>query len=354
MTGFSELEDQLLDAIERKGSRRGPRASTVMVVASSAMVVVLVAVAILALGHRKPPPSPSRPPAGSPPPPTLTHTDTVGGDGQVMFGLPKPTDQREVRYVMPALYGVSNKHPACSLVPPPNPAGAALSQGAPDASMLSVLGVLRRPAAPADRLPAPVYHAGRPMGIGGLTKIYVRYIRRARVVDGVAYYVIPGVIGSTPPSAQVLNRCYAEEMQALRGRLTHVTKSFRAQTLKYGAQVYAQTRAYISHQRPQEGVTELNWQLDGRGGGGGGGATPATIRQQGMLGASETAVYAVVPSGVARITLQWPGAKRPSLTAKVIGNVFVVKAPGAAAAVPQPTMIWRSASGRVIKVVRSP
>jgi hypothetical protein len=219
--------------------------------------------------------------------------------------------------------------------------------------MLSVLGVLRRPATPADRLPAALYSDGRPVGVGGLSKVYGRYIRRARVADGIAYYIIPGVLGSPPPSAQVLNRCYALEMRALRGRLTQVTKSFRAQTLRYGALVYGATRAYIARQRPHEGVTELSWQLNGSDGGGGGGATPETISQQGMVGASGTGVYGVVPSGVARVTLEWP-AKRPSLTTEVVENVFVVRVPGAVSIFPSLRMIWRSASGRVIKTVSTP
>jgi hypothetical protein len=270
-----------------------------------------------------------------------------------MFALPKPANQRELRYVMPALYGVGNKDPVCSLVQPPNPAGAILSHGRPSARMLSVLDVLRRPATAADRLPAPVYRAGRPVMLGDARTIYVDYIRRARVVNGVAYYIVPGVFGSPPPAPRVLNRCYAEEMRALRGRLAHVTKSFRAATLAYGAKVYAETRSELAAQRPYQGVDEFDWQLRGTGGGGGGASSPATIARQGMLGGSENALYGVVPSGVAKVTLHWPArVKRRAQTAPVVNNMFVLVVPGTA--FPPPTMIWRAANGRVIKTVRSP
>jgi hypothetical protein len=50
MTGFQDLEGQLLDAIERKRSRRAHRASAIIVVASSALVAALAVFAIVLLG----------------------------------------------------------------------------------------------------------------------------------------------------------------------------------------------------------------------------------------------------------------------------------------------------------------
>jgi hypothetical protein len=353
MTGFDELEGQLLDAIERRGSRRSPRAATFVVVGSSAVVLALAGFAIVLLGHGKSPsPPPSRAPAAASP--RDTAPQSLGGM-EVLFKFP-PGNQSEMRSAGAALFGVERRDRVCAPVQPPNPAGATISQGAPSAALLSVLGVLRRPATRADRLPAPLYGTGRPLLFGEPNKAYVRYIRRARVVNGVAYYLIPGVIGTPAPTEQVLNRCYAEEMQALRSRLAPATKSSRAATLAYGARVFADNRAAVARQRSFDGVVELDWSLRGRGGGGGGGAAnAAAIEQQGMIGGGPgSALYGVVPSGVATVTLEWPataGAKPRTVTANVINNMFVVNAPSQDPATFQPKMIWRAANGRVIKTV---
>ena len=350
MSGFEDFEGQLLDAIARRAPSRAHRASILIVAASSALVMALAAVAIVALGHGKPPPSPSRPPAVSPPPKTQTSEESSVGGMQILFKMPHAS-QRQARYVNTALFGVGEKEPACSLVPQPNPGGAAISQATPNAALLSALHVLRRPASQADRLPAPIYRAGRALLVGEPNEVYVRYIRRARTVNGVGYYLIPGLIGSPPPPARVLSRCYAEEMRALRVSLSHVSQALRASTLKVGAQTFAQARASLAKRRPFEGVVELNWQLSGRGGGGsGGGASAATIEQQGMLGGTGSTVFGVVPSGVARVTLAWPG-KRAPVTTGVVNNVFVVGAPAVAANFPPPKIIWLAANGRVIKTV---
>lgn len=63
--------------------------------------------------------------------------------------------------------------------------------------MLSVLGVLRRPATAADRLPSSFYRHGRLLADRISNDIYVRYIRLARVANGVSYYIVPvAAIGS--------------------------------------------------------------------------------------------------------------------------------------------------------------
>src|ERR1039458_9869824 len=66
--------------------------------------------------------------------------------------------------------------------------------GAPSQSLLSILGVLRRPATPADALPASVKAfltkpILNPLG----REVFVNYIRRARVISGTAYYVMPAL-----------------------------------------------------------------------------------------------------------------------------------------------------------------
>jgi hypothetical protein len=197
MSGFQDLERQLLDAIERKGSRRSPRAATFVVLASSALVVAVAAFAIVLLGQGKAPSPPNHPPAGSPPPKVQPPTETAEGGMQVLVKI--HANAREARDVNAALFAIWKTDRACAPVPPPYQTAATLSQAAPSSTMLSVLGVLRRAATTADELPAPVSHA--PLLTGSARTVYVRYVRRARVVAGVAYYrqVNGGQGGTAPP-----------------------------------------------------------------------------------------------------------------------------------------------------------
>jgi hypothetical protein len=65
-------------------------------------------------------------------------------------------------------------------------------QGAPSKSLLSILGVLRRPATAADTVIGIVAQ-------GFTSGVFVHYIRRARVVAGSPYYVYPAVVGGCGP-----------------------------------------------------------------------------------------------------------------------------------------------------------
>ena len=116
--------------------------------------------------------------------------------------------------------------------------------------------------------------------------------------------------------------------------------------------MFTQMRATSARQRDTEGVVDLEW---GSGGGGGGaGASPQTIEQHGSLDGDGSAVYGIVPSGVATVTLRWSG-KRAPVTAAVVNNMFVLTAPRSGRTpVPPPKMVWRAANGRVIKTVSTP
>jgi Sigma-70, region 4 len=169
------------------------------------------------------------------------------------------------------------------------------AERAPSAYMLSVLGALRHPSTPADRLPAPFYRPDhRLLPIGLARQVYIRFIRRARVVNGTSYYIVPAAqVGPIAPPASVLNRCYAEEIQALKNRLRNVSAS-----------------------RPARGSGPPRaWSISNGGsggGGGGGGASPQTIEEQGSLGGDGSTVYGIVPLGVATVTLEWTA--RPAVT----------------------------------------
>jgi hypothetical protein len=354
MTGFQDLEGQLLDAIERTGSRRRPRASLLIVVASSVMVLALAAVAIVALGHGAKPP-PGHPAVAASPgrhrgQPRSTQ-NTYGATAQMNAVSLGNVPPGAIGSVYAALNAIQSRQPECSLGGRPSATPATISNGTPSAYMLSVLGVLRRPATAADRLPPPFYKQGRPLFPFAARQVYVRYVRLARVVNGVSYYIIPAAqVGPFPPPAALMNRCYAEEMQALRNRLGNVSSSLRAATLSAGAKVFGQIRSSRLDHRVTQGVFDLEWQ--GREGGGGGGVSAQTIEQQGSLGGTGSVDYGIVPSGVATVTLEWPAGGKTD--AKVVGNVFVASIPGGGSDSPPPKMIWRAANGRVIKVVNTP
>lgn len=363
MTGFDALEGQLLDAIERKESRRSRHGALLIVVASSAVVVAVVALAIVALGHRKPPPSHPVVAAAS-----ARHHDRSGRTEQAKqpsVSVTAPMHAIEIGKaprgpispVYVALSAVQNDDPDCRPFHVGG-AGTPVSEGTPSAYMLSLLGVLRRPGTPADRLPAPFNRPGKLLPpIGFARQVYIRYVRLARVVNGISYYIVPAAqVGPIAPPASVLNRCYSEEIQALKSRLRNASASVRASTLNVGARVFAQVRANGAVRRAAEGVVVLEWQPGG--GGGGPGSSAQTIARQGSLGIDNSAIYGVVPSGVAKVTVEWPAGgkgqnRQPpeSTTADVVNNMFVVKAYPVGRAQFPGEMIWRAASGRVIRVV---
>lgn len=191
--------------------------------------------------------------------------------------------------------------------------GGAL-QGRPSRSLLSILGVLRRPATAAD--------AGSGIAARGfISGVFVRYIRLARVVDGSPYYIYPGIVGG----------CGTGET-------------------------------------PHEGIMELATNVDlGHGltgGTGGGGATASQI-EQGRDASSSTpgssassTVTMVVPDGVAKVTFRYPAGRASgysprispafTITTAAVGNLAVATLPRGNP-LQRGTIIWRSADGRVIK-----
>jgi len=191
--------------------------------------------------------------------------------------------------------------------------GGAL-QGAPSRSLLSILGVLRRPATAAD--------AGSGIAAQGfISGVFVHYIRLARVVDGSPYYVYPGIVGG----------CGTGE---------------------------------TPHQSIMELARNVNLGHGLIGGTGGGGATAAAIEQgkdasSGPPGsATSSTITMVVPDGVATVTLRYPAGRASgysprispafTITTATVGNLVVVTLPRSNP-LQQGTIIWRSADGRVIK-----
>ncbi len=183
--------------------------------------------------------------------------------------------------------------------------------GTPSQSLLSILGVLRRAATPADSLPASIRsRLNRPAARILGREIFGEYIRRARVLAGSSYYVMP----------VLYTGCGA---------------------LKRGEGMMLATAN------------------------GGGGAGTATTIEQGTAygtdgGFGHTTIETLVPDGLATVTLHYPTGKiggfdrnhAPALTitGNVVGNLLIVTVPRAGNRLIAPmTMTWRAASGRTVK-----
>ena len=190
-------------------------------------------------------------------------------------------------------------------------------QGPPSRSLLSILGVLRRPATAADEL-------GRTLqGTGLVRDVFVHYIRRTRVVGASSYYIYPAIL------------------------------------------------AGCGVQPSREGIMDLATHIDLGdgliGGDGGGGSTAADIERghaasTGPPGsATSSTVTMIVPDGVATVTLRFPAGRASgyspkisppvTITTAVANNEVVVGVPRSAGGGPihQGTTIWRAANGHVIR-----
>jgi hypothetical protein len=223
---------------------------------------------------------------------------------------------------------------------------------------LSLFGVLRRPAAPTDRLPARItYHPYKRDPIGALPPfkgVYTRYVRRARWRYGAGYYVVPAANahdGIRPMPA----RCYAALHAAVVHELSHVPTRLRAGTLSLEPRLANQLRAATA---TAEGVCLLALNHSGNGDTCINGYTIAeiehgqTVSSGGPTGVG--VVYGLVPDGVDAVTLRY---RTGSFTVPVTNNVFILKRSGPQRlpndGIPQ-TAIWRGANDSTVKTIANP
>jgi hypothetical protein len=252
------------------------------------------------------------------------------------------------RAVLPAING-----PACA-----REHVAANITGPPPASLLSILGVLRGPpAAPVDRAALPI--------LSHMVGVYINYVRLARTAFGLNWYlfVADGNQGFLPPAN--VSRCLQRQSSNLRRELPTIPKSLVALTQRmFNAQLAAERR------RDGEPLDPSVWLSTLGGGGGGGTASDIELGRfvgtggPGIPGNPQSAtVRMVVPDGVANATISYsagpangfkPKVISPPVTisAGVVGNVLVFNVPRSSGGgqITQPTsMIWRNASGAVIR-----
>ena len=189
---------------------------------------------------------------------------------------------------------------ACITVP------SSRNTGTPTPAFLSLLGVLRRPATSTDMLPAQIQSS-----LGDGQAVYVNYVRRAQVIDGRTFYVLPvrSRCDSTTPDEGVLLACILRANQRI----------------------------------VDAGV--------------GGDSTAAQVKADGMflVGGSclhtdqATMIAGIVPNPVASITLRYPWI---TVTAAVVNNVVVASVPHPGSPLWHPiSLTWRAANGRAIKTL---
>jgi hypothetical protein len=270
---------------------------------------------------------------GSPPRPTGHHPTG-------------PPTKAELHYLQSAYRKVRNS-PACRhggrAVSP------ATSDGTPGQALLSAIGALRRPSTPRDAWPRQ--NRGAITGEAG--SVYVRYIRLAQVTGGFSYYIIPvSSVLSGGGAGPMTARCTQATRRSLNNELPQIPRRLRPAVLALMARAADQERK-LREEISEPGVC-MAWIGAARGGGQGVscGATAGQLKQWGLL--ADFAAAGIVPDGVARVTLRYPasgGLPAQSATVKVVGNVFVsglrVRRPNQG----RPTLIWRSADGRIIKTL---
>jgi hypothetical protein len=271
---------------------------------------------------------------------------TVGGM-QVLgtLGHLSAQQQHELsKYVSTAQFKASKS----SVCQPPS-VKPTVSDGSPSPGLLSVLGVLRRPATRSDQPRVP--HVSAPLYPAGVQGVYVRYVRRAQVKAGISYYLIPAARLDADP--MFVAPCRAKQVAVLRSELRRVPAGERASTLALQARWLA---LFARAGQQGEGVCLMRFAVARAGGGGGGACNTASEAERGDLTESTGSTYSgVVPDGVATVTVHYParnGVAATTLTSGVVGNVFAIRIPGLTlGGGPPPTVTWRSATGQVIKTI---
>jgi hypothetical protein len=265
---------------------------------------------------------------------------------------PQLPTEAEQRYIDLARRQTIARDPRCT-APVNNQRGATSVHRVPPRALLSVLGVLRRPALPADRSTRMLMRNGFDAGAG----VYVDFIRRARTAYGKSFYVIPeariGMFGPIP------GRCYREMRGALQRDLRAAPPSLRAPTLRAQAQEFAIQRLEA---RQQQGLcfAAVSLGFHGRLGGVDEGCSPGVPNVRNPLGggvgegdrAGGTIFAAVVPDIVAGVTLEFSaghGDPARAISSRAINNVVVFKIPQRTAHQQFPShVILRATDGHIL------
>lgn len=353
---FHDLEDQLRTAArERTGAagapgdgpgrpprhkpRRGPRgwlagsARALPVAVAVAVTLIVLVGALVLLGHR----------GGQ-----SASAPASGGAANAFAALIARTPPSRLSHEYALLGAVSSKVRlgACRQTLASRVAQAnrvSEIHGVPARALLSTLGVLRRPATAADRLP----ESSLPMHGQGLS-VYAGATRRAARIGQTSYYFVPvrEDLAASLPSA----RCLAMENAAMTRALPTFPAALRGDMRVLIA-------AFIAYERDlaaKPSVDAICQVAQQRNGGGMSCSDTADQIRHGLFPEADNGTFTgLVPDGVASVTLSFPaaaGGSARSVSAKVHGNVYAVHVGASQTIRPgSPTIRWRAADGRVLK-----
>ena len=298
------------------------------VLATIVVVVLIAGAALVLLGHgRHQPPSPP----ASPPP------------GGGLAALIENTPQKQLRREFASI-AAATKHVLATPVCQHQLTSPSFVNGTPDRSLLSILGVLRRRATPADR--------PNPSVFDGMTDVYSGSARRAFSAGGESYYV--AVAGFDQAASIPSSRCFALQANALAQYLRKIPSALRKPTQELQAGYIAYARNLFSH-GPRDGVCLIDVGLIVNGASCG--ITATQIKENATREDDNGVFIGVVPDGVASVTLAIPaahGQPSRSLTGRVRGNVYAIRVAGPGEQPIEPAITWRSANGRVLKSIPAP
>jgi hypothetical protein len=257
-----------------------------------------------------------------------------GSRVQASSGAPDP---RDAGYINAALNSVRRRDPACDPLPLVTN-HVVRSHAAPSAALLSILGVLRRPPTPADQLP----HS-RPLE-NVASVVYVDYIRLAQVAYGTRWYLVPVEM----PGRAIPARCLREELAALRRERPRIPPKLWTGTVQLELRRFHRLR-HSAYAHPYQSLFVFGFAA--RSGFGGGGGVISTLERGQDLGTEGPLLHGLVPDGVATVTVYYGRAHRLSAaSARVINNLFIIRDGGHFGQ----EIVWRSASGQVIKRIWPP
>jgi hypothetical protein len=344
---FDELESQLRAAAQAQTGARAvaretprtrrrrrrwlPARAALAPVLATLVVIAVVGAALVLLGHGRPQPSP---PSASPPP--------HGGLAALIAKTPQKQLRQEFAYLAAATKHVLSSK-ACQVQQPSN---VSFVHGAPDRTLLSILGVLRRPATPADRLNPGVFV--------GIPEVYAGSARRAFSAAGETYYlaVAPYDRAASVPS----DRCFTLQERALATYAPKIPAALRAPTKELQAGYMAWDLSMFTH-GPRDSICLVDV---GRNDAGASCGIAAAEIKNGASPEDNNGVYiGVVPDGVGWVRLSFPASRgRPahSVTGIVRGNIYAIPSGSGSGSgpAPQPTVTWLSPQRRVLKTIPVP
>ncbi len=186
----------------------------------------------------------------------------------------------------------------------------------------------------------------------GASDVYAGSARRAFSAGRETYFL--AVAGLDQAATIPSDRCFTLEAHALARYLPKIPPALRAQTTALQAGYIAYYRGLV-RRAPRDAVCLVD---TGRSDNGAScGITAAQIEENEPPDDENGVFVSVVPDGVASVTLSFPAARgKPahSLTGRVRGNVYAIRATGPAQPLVEPAITWRSADGRVLKTIPMP